>query len=65
MIPWKAAKKNTMEKLLKPNPLCINAKLQMLVFGRIHTEASKDKSISKNQKKHVKEQKNCQQNSLF
>ena len=32
MIPWGVAKKNTMEKLLKPNPLCINAKLQMPVY---------------------------------
>ena len=32
MIPWRVAKKNTMEKLLKPNPLCINAKLQMPVY---------------------------------
>ena len=32
MIPWRVAKKNTMEKLLKQNPLCINAKLQMPVY---------------------------------
>ena len=32
MIPREVAKKNSMEKLLKPNPLRINAKLQMPVY---------------------------------